>query len=152
MKIETKYLGKLEIEENDIISFPKGIPGFEDHMEYVLVESDEIVGFKFLQNIANKHLCFVVVNPWEFIADYEANIEDEKLSKIGIKSVEEDLLEVYNIVTVGSSLEDSTVNLLAPIVINVEARKAQQFILSDIKYTTRDKLFIDDGDNNVNTK
>lgn len=151
MKIETKYLGEVEIEDKDIINFPKGLPGFEDNKEFVLLQSDEIIGFKFLQDIKNEHLCFIVVNPWEFIPKYEANIEDERLSKIGIKSIEENLLEVYNIVTISSALEDSTINLLAPIIINIENRKAQQFILNDSNYTTRHKLF-EDGDDYADTK
>ena len=61
MKLQTK-LGALEIETEDIITFPRGILGFSDYRQYVIVEQTEGV-FNFLQSVDEPSLAFVIMIP-----------------------------------------------------------------------------------------
>ena len=141
MKIQTKYLGEIEINKDQIISFPKGLLGFEEHKEFVIlgIQGNEL--FKFLQDIHHEYISFLLINPWDFFKDYDIELPDDKLENISIDPEGNNKMGIYSIVTMGDDLQNSTCNLLAPIVINLEDKKGKQFILNNSPYTTKHRLF-----------
>lgn len=141
MLIKTKYLGEIEIDKDQIISFPKGLLGFEDHKEFVILNIEDNNHFRFLQDTNNEYISFLLINPWELYKDYDIELPDDKLENIKIDPKGNTHMAIYNIVTLGQSLEKSTCNLLAPIVINLEDKKGKQFILENSPYTTKHSLF-----------
>ncbi len=141
MKIQTKYLGEVDIDRDQIISFPKGLLGFEDHREFVILGIEDNRFFKFLQDIHHEYISFLLINPWDFFQDYDIELPDDKLYKISIDPEEEEKIDIYSIVTMGDELKDSTCNLLAPIVINRRDKKGKQFVLNNSPYTTKHGLF-----------
>jgi flagellar assembly factor FliW len=141
MNIKTKYLGEIEVSEEQIIHFPNGLLGFENSKEFVLLDIVESPYFKFLQDVHNSYISFTIINPWDFFKDYDVELDDGELLKIDIDPNKENHMEIYSVVTLGSKFKESTTNLLAPIVINLSAKKGKQFILNDSTYTTKHKLF-----------
>ena len=141
MIIQTKYLGELQIDEEQIIHFPKGLLGFENNKNFVLLDVPDNEYFKFLQDINNDYICFLLVDPWDFYDDYEVELSDEKLLNIDIEHDDEEQLLVLTIVTLDENFKDSTTNLLAPVAINISAKKGKQFVLNDSVYTTKHRLF-----------
>lgn len=141
MNIETKYLGEVEISEENIIEFPHGLLGFESSREFILLDVPENPYFKFLQDIHNSYISFLLVNPWDFFKGYDLELPDEGLIKIDIDPKEKNHMVIYSVVTLGQEFKESTANLLAPIVINLDAHKGKQFVLNDSIYTTKHKLF-----------
>ncbi len=141
MLIKTKYLGDMEVSQEDIISFPYGLLGFENHHNFIILDVPGNNHFKFLQDVNHSYLAFLIINPWDFFSDYEIDIPDESLSKIDIDSKQENKIEVYNIVTLGVTFQESTANLLAPIIINSKDKIGKQFVFNDSIYTTKHKLF-----------
>ena len=140
MLINTKYLGEIEISSDQILTFPQGLLGFESNHKFVLLSIPDNDHFKFLQDINNTYISFLLVNPWDFFEDYEINLPKEELLQIDIQS-NENKPTIYNIVTLGKEFTESTGNLLAPIVLNLADKKGKQFVLNDANYTTRHKLF-----------
>lgn len=140
MKINTKYLGEVQINKEQIISFPKGLLGFEDHKEFVVLSMEGNTHFKFLQDIHHDYISFLIINPWDFFEDYDIELPDNQLNSMGIFPEKNTNISIYNIVTIGKSLQESTCNLLAPIVINLENKKGRQFILDNSSYTTKHRL------------
>ena len=141
MKIKTKYLGEIQINEEQIIHFPKGLLGFEDNKNFVLLDFPDNNYFKFLQDINNSHVCFLIVDPWDFYSDYEVQLSDEELLKIDIEENDKEQLLMLTIVTLHENFKDSTSNLLAPIVINLLGKKGRQIVLNDSIYATKHRLF-----------
>lgn len=141
MHIQTKYLGEIEISQEQILSFPYGLLGFEENREFVLLDIPENDHFKFLQDINSCYIAFLLINPWEFFKEYDVEIPDEELVKMGIDLSGDNQMGIYSVVTLGETLKNSTSNLLAPIVINQENKQGKQFILNDTQYTTKHKLF-----------
>lgn len=141
MKIQTKYLGEVEIDKSKILSFPQGLLGFVDSTEFVLLDIHEDRNFRFLQDIHNSQISFLLVNPWDFYSDYDVELADEELKKINIDPKGENEIGIFTIVTLGKTFKESTANLLAPIVMNLSNQKGKQFILNESKYMTRHKLF-----------
>ncbi|MBC7087513.1 MAG: flagellar assembly protein FliW [Tissierellales bacterium] len=138
--ISTKYLGNISIEDENIINFPNGILGFENSKRFVMIDFPNNTLFKFLQDIDNENVSFILINPWDFFEDYEIDIPDKELDTIDLNPQIENTLEIYSIVTLGSSLKESTANLLAPIIINIKSKLGKQYVLTYTSYTTKHKL------------
>ncbi|XJZ26950.1 flagellar assembly protein FliW [Bacillota bacterium Lsc_1132] len=137
--IQTKYHGEIEIDNEDILFFEKGIPGFLDEKEFVILPLSEDGTFSVLQSIASPQLAFLVANPFIFFKEYDFKLEDPVVEELELKTEKE--VVVYVILTVADPFEKTTANLQAPIVINIANRKAKQVILNNCSYNTKHPIF-----------
>jgi flagellar assembly factor FliW len=136
MKIQTSRFGELEVNEERLLHFGKGILGFPEQTRYALIQTGRDSGFYWLQAVDRAELAFVVCDPRLFVADYRISVKAEDLAQVGLEDVE--LAQVFVIVNkVGRTL---TGNLQGPLVINVQTRQGRQLVLSDRRYTTRHPL------------
>jgi len=134
MKVDTKALGEIEINEENKINIPLGLFGFEDYREYVLLDAEH-EPFYWLQSVTDREVAFILVNPFLFRPDYEVNITNEELAEIGINSPEKAL--IFVIVTLPQDGSPMTANLQGPLVINKENMTGMQAVLTDVRWKTR---------------
>jgi len=134
MKVDTKALGLIEIDDKQKINFPHGLFGFEDYCKFVLFD-DEHEPFYWLQSVDEKEIAFILINPFLFRKDYEANVSDEELSEIGI--ISHDNILVFVIVTIPQDGSPMTANLQGPLIINRESMTGMQAVISDAKWKTK---------------
>lgn len=139
MKIQTKYHGEITIEETQIVHFENGLPGFFEENEFVILPLTEEQVYFILQSVNTPELAFVITNPFLFYKDYEFKLEDGVIEKLGIKQAED--VQIFNILTIQDPFEKTTINLQAPIVINIQNKRAKQVFLNHESYTTREPLF-----------
>lgn len=139
MKLNTKYHGIREYEEKDIIDFNKGLPGFEDLKRFIIFPVEDNEMFSVLHSVDNVEVGFVVVSPFNVLKDYEIKLDDETIKKMKIEKPEDVL--VVNTVTLSSKVENITVNLRAPIIINIKDKIGAQLILSNESYLVKYPLF-----------
>ncbi len=139
MKIQTKYHGEITIEDSQIVHFENGLPGFLEEKKFVILPLTEDQVYLILQSVQTPAIAFVITNPFLFFKDYEFKLDDGIVEKLGIKDVND--VQVFNILTVQDPFEKTTINLQAPIVINVKNKHAKQVILNHENYTTREPLF-----------
>lgn len=137
MEILSPVHGKITYDEDEIIIFEKSIPGFNDVKRFILKEI-EGSSFKLLQSIDDVTVGFVVISPFQVEEDYEINLSEEVIKTLEIKEATDVLL--YSLVTLNSKVEKITVNLKAPVVINVNNKKAEQFIIDKEKYKIKHPL------------
>lgn len=131
MRLITKHLGEIEYAPEAVIHFEDGIPGFEEIKEFILILSDQPeLPFHYLQSITNPDISFVITSPFLFVENYDFNLPDTVVEKLGIKSPEE--LYVYSIVSIPKKVEFATINLTAPIIINTTNNKGMQVVLEEI--------------------
>jgi len=135
MKVDTKVFGSLEVDEKQRVIIPQGLFGFEDYKEFVLLDDVEQGQFFWLQSTDDKEIAFILINPFLFRKDYEANVINDDLAEIGITSPENAL--VFVIVTIPQDGSSMTANLQGPIIINKENMTGMQAILSDSKWKTK---------------
>ncbi|MBU9721726.1 MULTISPECIES: flagellar assembly protein FliW [Bacillaceae] len=139
MKIETKYAGEVEINPNNIIQFEQGIPSFEEEKEFILLPySEEQSPFYILQSVKTSGLAFMVMTPFTFFPDYEAKLSDSVIEQLAIEKQED--VALFVIITLRETLQESTVNLKGPIVVNSAAQKGKQVVLNDTAYHTKHAL------------
>ncbi|MBI6865211.1 flagellar assembly protein FliW [Lysinibacillus fusiformis] len=131
MKIATKFLGEIEIGEQDILTFEHGLLGLEDEKKFVLLPIDADLPLAILQSVENVEIGFVIAYPFAFKKDYSFDISENDREQLQIGK-EEDVL-TYTIVTMKETFQESTMNLLAPLIINMEKKCGKQIVLQDNK-------------------
>lgn len=120
------------------VVFEKGLPGFESHKNFEINDIEENQKFKVVNSLDDKSVGFIAVSPFDINKDYEIKLDADTINSLKIDNPEEVLL--LNIVTLGKKLEDSTVNLKAPLVISVKNKLGVQLILQDDKYDIKEPL------------
>ncbi|MDB0440914.1 flagellar assembly protein FliW [Clostridioides difficile] len=125
------------------VTLKKGILGFEHLKEYELLDIENNDILKEFNSIEEDCIGFIVVSPFEILKEYEIVLNQEIVEKLEVKSPNDIML--FNIITLGKTLEESTVNMKAPIVINIKNNSAMQIILSDEEYSIRHPLLRGDG-------
>ena len=131
MLINTKYLGEVEIEASEILSFHHGLLGFQEYKEFILLPLDADLPLALLQSTEEVSIGFIVALPFAFKQDYAFDLSDEDKYDLQIEK-EKDVL-TYSIVTLNETFADSTINLLAPVVININKKIGKQIVLQDNK-------------------
>lgn len=140
MNIQTKYIGDITIDPNNIINFENGLPGFNDEKKFVLlpIPGTSPGAFQTLQSTKTAELAFVVTNPYQMYQDYEFRLDQPTIDQLRIES-EEDLL-ILTIVTLTTPFEKSTINLKAPIIVNLKQQQGKQYILNNYSFPTKAPL------------
>lgn len=137
MLVETTRFGKIELLEENMYSFVKGIPGFEEYTKFACIDI-EGTPFSHLQSVENGDLALIIVDPFMFYSTYEFHLPDSVVQEMEIETPEH--VHVRCVVTVIDSLEKATVNLLAPIVLNTKNKTGKQIVLHQSDYTTKHPL------------
>lgn len=121
------------------ITFPAGLPGFPHAHCFELAPWGPAGSpFLLLTSSDDSDVGFVVVPPWVFYADYEFELDAASAERLGLASSEDAV--VFAVVTLRDRPEDSTLNLLGPIVINRFTHEAAQVVLPSAGYSVRAPL------------
>lgn len=136
MEIQTTRFGAMSIEDERLMTFPNGLLGFPSHTRFALIQTGSENYFFWLQSVDDPHLAFVVTDPSTFFKNYEVPLRDELHQELQV--TDPAFLQIFVICNkVGDWL---TGNLLGPIVVNASNRLAQQLVLTEKKWTTRQPL------------
>lgn len=133
--------GKLEVDDDDVINFPVGIPGFEDKHQWVLV-GEEDNAIMWLHSADDGALALPVTTPEAVKSDYSAKIPRESLEQIGESDMKNVVLLIVVAIPPGRPW-DMTANLRAPILVNMGSRTATQAIALNEDYDFR-HMVLDD--------
>lgn len=141
MNLETTRFGQIEVDQEQVITFPKGIPSFEEYKQFALLPADEAEEnpFYFLQSVEEASLCFFLLDPFKFFPDYQVELDEPTINDLEIDSAEDVL--IFTMVTAKGSLKEATTNLRGPIVINLKKRLAKQTLLEKGDYLIKQPLF-----------
>lgn len=140
MKIQTSRFGEIEGDEKAIFNLTMPILGYNDEKQFILIESKEASLFKWLQSTKTPDLAFLTTSPSFFGIEYVFELPDEAESALEVTSAED--LMVLNIAKVPNNKpRETTVNLLAPLVFNINNNKAGQVILSGSGFDVTYPLF-----------
>lgn len=120
------------------ILFEKGIPGFESYKHFTINKVEENEKFSMIISKEDSNIGFVSISPFEIKNNYEIDLNDEFTKELNIESPKDVL--VLCLITLGKTLKESTVNLKAPIIINIKNNKGKQLILQDDKYKIKEPL------------
>lgn len=135
MHIDSPRFGRMEIDEDRIVTFPEGLLGFRDFRRYIFHEPSPDSVLVWMQSLDLPALAFVVMDPRLIKSDYEVRVTAAQLEPLGIKDPSH--ARVWVTLTIPDDPSKMTANLLGPLVINPETRLAAQIVINDESVTTK---------------
>ena len=135
MTIATSRFGEVTFAETDVFDFPWGLPGFSDQKRFLALSLAEQPNFIWLQSVEDPKLALPAADPWQIFADYEPRMPGYATEALEIRDAED--FTILCIVVVGKDAEEMTMNLMAPIVLNLKNRRARQVMLENSPYSVR---------------
>jgi flagellar assembly factor FliW len=137
MHVETSRFGTIEAPDDEVLTFPDGMPGFRGPLRMVLLGAGQIPGSDqsfdhhtlfWLHDVDDPDLAFLTIVPWSAYPAYDFEIDPGDVGGAAL-----DDLCILAIVTVrrDNGRVTLTSNLLAPVVIDTARRVGRQLILAD---------------------
>jgi len=127
VRIETTRFGDLEIVEDHLLSFPAGIIGLEDCRQWVLLADTSNDALGWLQSAQRPEIALAVVSPRRFVPDYQVCVQRREIEAIDIQ----DPSESQVLVIVGKNDRSITLNLKAPLLLNMEKQVGRQVVVTN---------------------
>jgi flagellar assembly factor FliW len=141
MEINTSRFGSIPLEDYPMIQMHGPLLGFEHLNRYILIQQKENSAFWWLQSVEDGAVAFIVINPSLIKDDYAPEVRDDDVALLEIKDLSDVLL--LGVVTIRSNPTKITVNMRAPIVINVKKRFGKQIVLDDDSYEVQHRIDMD---------
>jgi flagellar assembly factor FliW len=123
-----------------VLEMIEPLAGFAEHRSFALLRLDPDGTICTLQALDGSGLSFLAVVPHAFFPDYAPSIGDSIRKALGVRDDHDMLLLV--LVCTGSTLTDTTANLLAPVVVNSRTHRAAQVMVDDSSLLLRAPLAV----------
>ena len=149
--VQTRFFGELEYQNEALFRFPSGLPGFDDHRNFVFLKKPGLEPLMFLQSLHNRSLCFILLpmraidenfqielTPDELHGEIDLAIQDGPLLSARIFSARRRFAREKGMFP--------TANLMAPVVVNLHNNMGIQTIHPETNYSHRHPLLPVDGD------
>jgi flagellar assembly factor FliW len=138
MRIQTDRFGTFEVDDKDPIHFPQGMIGFPSEKQFVLLRHRDDSAIGWLQSTNNPALAFPVVSIDALAVVYPA------IAVVPVAGPAEQEADPHAVMAVlcASAGQPATVNLLAPIVVNVRSRKGAQILLEGTTFSTSEPFVL----------
>ena len=130
LKINTRLFGELEYQEEDLISFPDGLPSFENEHSFLILPLAGSENSIFcLQSTVTPSLSFIMMDPCALDPHYSPIVKGEDLKTLHVSSNLD--LCYYVLCAMKRPASETTVNLKCPIALEPKAGLAFQVILEN---------------------
>ncbi len=126
MQINTSRFGPVAIMPEDILLFSSGIIGFEEHRHWVLLDDDSNGAVAWLQSLSDSDVALPLVSPRRFVPGYRVRITRGQLTPLELAVLD----HAFVLVTLSYNDCGPTINLQAPIVVNLDRRIGRQLVTS----------------------
>ncbi len=120
------------IDSNKILTFPRGIPGFEKYTTYIVYhkEENDISAF-WLESCEEPKVTFTLVDPGQYGLNYELELTDEERNLLQAEKAEE--LGIFMVLSKkendGQPAPTLNANIAGPFVINPRTQLGLQKVI-----------------------
>ncbi len=139
MIIQTSRFGQVQLNNEDIITFSEGLLGFQDLRTFVLLDDPNDDIFAWLQSCESPAIAFPVLEPELFSETYKINLSKSDLEILQLPDSKK--ARAFCIVTIPDDPTMMTANVKAPIIVNVDKKRARQCVLQDNHLAIREPIF-----------
>ena len=133
--IELPRFGAFTYREAEVLTFPWGLPGFGSLRRFVALSLEGQERYVWLQSLDDVSVALPVADPWQIFPDYAPKLPGYAVSSLDIQHPED--FVTLCVVLVAQQGAEMTMNLLAPIVVNVRSRIGRQVTLETGGYSVR---------------
>jgi len=127
--------GACTFAETEVITFPWGLPGFAELRRFLVLAIPEQAGYVWLQSLDDHGVALPLTDPWSLFDDYEAPLPHYAKQSLNLQNPDDFCL--LCVCVVGKGAAEMTINLLAPVVINLKTRTGRQVALENQRYSVR---------------
>lgn len=127
LRISSRRFGTIDVLSDQVLHFSHGLIGFPGVRRFVVLEHRPGSPFKWMLCLDDPDLAFAVAEPADLVRDYHPPLE----LAARLLSTDPADIGVFVIVTIPSDPLSMTVNLMAPIVVDLHSREARQLVLED---------------------
>ena len=124
MQIQTTRFGFLDVDADAVLTFTAGLLGLEGCQQWVLLADAHNEALGWLQSTTRPDIALAVVSPRRFVPYYQLRVSRSELAPLALN----DIQEAEVLVIVGRNEHTMTLNLKAPLVINLQRRAGRQVI------------------------
>ena len=127
VRVASARFGEFQVPIDRILHFPQGLIGFPRARRFVILDHRPGSPFKWMLCLEQPDLAFAVVEPATLVPGYQAPLE------LAARTLRVDPSDValFVIVTIPADPTAMTVNLMAPVVVDVRTRSSRQLVLED---------------------
>lgn len=125
--IELPRFGTCTYAEGDVIEFPWGLPGFTELRRFLALVQPDQETIIWLQSLEQPKVAIPTSNPWLFFPDYDPELPSFAIMSLEIESLADFVL--LGVVVATPNTGDMTMNLVAPVVVNLRRKVARQVTL-----------------------
>jgi flagellar assembly factor FliW len=139
MRILSQRFGEFEIDPRDIIDFPEGLIGFVADRKFVLLRHRETSPIGWLQSVSRPDFAVPVVSVDALALQDTSIIAAARMDRGAGEGGPEYAVMAVLCAPPG---QRATVNLLAPIVVDVRSHRGAQIILDSTAYSTAEPFML----------
>lgn len=135
MKLVTKRFGTIEVDDDNVLDVPAGIPGFPELRRVTLLAASGMeadLPLFWMQDLDDGDLAFLCLVPWGAFPEYDLEFDAVEL---GV--ADEGDVRILNLITVRRDASGATMsaNLRAPLIVDVRNQRLHQVILGDSRWS-----------------
>ena len=125
--VRSARFGDFAVPVDRVLHFPQGLIGFPRTRRFVILDHRPGSPFKWMLCLEQPDVAFAVVEPGKMVPDYRAPLE------LAARTLGTDPADValFVIVTIPPDPTAMTVNLMAPVVVDLRTRTSRQLVLED---------------------
>jgi len=140
MQLLGTRFGTIDYSGGDVVDFPDGLIGFPDFQSFLVLSHKPDSPFRWLQSIDEPAIAFLMVDPQAYVESYTPQVSNAEAEALRIAHTTPTLVLTTASIPNGN-VDEMTLNLAAPIVLNLEARIGRQVVLEGEAYNIRHRVF-----------
>ncbi len=136
--LEFPRFGSFTFSHAEVFEFPWGLPGFAHLRRFLALSLPEQQNFIWLQSLDDLKFAIPTADPWSIFPDYDPKLPAYATSALGLQNPDD--FTVLGVVVVSKGAEEMTMNLMAPVVVNLKTRQGRQIMLENSSYPVRQPI------------
>ena len=122
----------------DVFEFPWGLPGFPALHRWIALNLESQSTFVWLQSLDDPTVALPTIDPWMVFDHYDPKLPAYALAALDIREAGD--FAILCVVVATADADEMTMNLMAPIVVNLKARRGRQIMLENSPYSVREPI------------
>jgi len=133
-----RFGGPCTFVTSDVIEFPWGLPGFPTLHRWLPLNLESHPSFVWLQSLDDVAVAVPAIDPWMVFENYDPKLPAYAFTSLEIREASD--FTTLCVVVVTPNAEEMTINLMAPILVNLRTKKARQIVVDGSAYTAREPM------------
>jgi flagellar assembly factor FliW len=130
--------GECTYAQSEVIEFPWGLPGFSNLRHWLPLTVESHPSYVWLQSLDDHSVAIPSADPWMIFENYDPKMPAYAFQSLDIKEATD--FATLCVVVVTENAANMTMNLMAPILVNLRTHKARQIMLDGSPYSSREPI------------